>query len=68
MYIKFKNSLKFLLFKLTTKRDRQGKKSLIQTQQTLGFLIWYGHPEGMMTASPTCCSKVHGSISNNRNG
>jgi len=30
---------------------------------TLGFLIWYGHPAGMMTASPMRCSKVQGSIS-----
>ena len=36
------------------------------TMLTLRFLIWYGHPAGMMTTSPTCCSKVHGSISRSK--
>lgn len=37
-------------------------KEITNSLFTLRFLTWWGHPAGIKTASPKCCSNVHGSI------
>lgn len=39
-------------------------KSIATFMQDFLFLTWCGHPAGMKTASPRCCSNVHGSTPN----
>jgi hypothetical protein len=36
-------------------------QKFVKRYLTLRFLTWCGHPAGINTASPSFCSKVHGS-------